>query len=156
MIFDGEPIVTPDSLNDVMIASQYKANDSRIHEQERDIFKMWCGQDMSSVLIGIENQTICDKDMPFRIIGYDGAAYRSQLTRQKIGIINRNKEVSYKERFPVVTMVLYYGEYGWKESSALVDCFFPKLPDNKVAGKISKYISDYQINIFDIGNLRKE
>ena len=31
------------------------------------------------LLYKMENQTDPDKDMPFRIIGYDGAAYRSQL-----------------------------------------------------------------------------
>ena len=34
-------------------------------------------------LFGIENQTDIEKNMPFRVIGYDGAAYRQQLLQKR-------------------------------------------------------------------------
>ena len=39
-------------------------------------------------ICGIENQSVVEKNMPFRVIGYDGTAYRSQLLeeRKKNGI----------------------------------------------------------------------
>ena len=48
-------------------------------------------------LIGFENQTEADRDMPLRVLGYDGADYRNQLSA-KGGL------------YPVVTLVLYFGE----------------------------------------------
>ena len=48
-------------------------------------------------LLGIENQTKYDKDMPLRVIAYDGAGYRAELLQDQ------------KERYPVVTLVLNFG-----------------------------------------------
>ena len=85
LLFNGDEIVTPDALIDSMNFIQYKAEDDKVHEQERDTFKIWEGQDVEMVLFGIENQTDSDKDMPFRVMGYDGASYRSQLLKKKVG-----------------------------------------------------------------------
>ena len=152
LLFNGEIIVTPDSLKDYRNLSQYKADDNKIHEQERDIYKLWENQAIERIMFGIENQTDIDKDMPFRVIGYDGASYRSQLLKRKVenkaGITSLEKT---KERYPVVTLVLYYGEKEWTSPNELKECFIPKLPNNNVSNIISKYISNYEVNIFDIG-----
>lgn len=50
---------------------------------------------MQLAIIGIENQTAVEKKMPFRLIGYDGASYKSQLQANAASIA------------PVVTIVLY-------------------------------------------------
>ena len=63
--------------------SQYKAEDGIIHEQERDVVKLWEKGKIKIAIYGFENQTQIDKDMPFRVIGYDGASYRSQLLEGK-------------------------------------------------------------------------
>ncbi|MCR5161035.1 MAG: Rpn family recombination-promoting nuclease/putative transposase, partial [Lachnospiraceae bacterium] len=60
--------------------------------------------------VGLENQTEPDPAMPLRVFGYDGAEYRSQLTKA-----NRNKP-----NYPVVTLVLYFGtEKHWDEPLSL-------------------------------------
>lgn len=41
LIFDGEERITEDSLEDGRANSMYKAEDGRLHEQERDISKYW-------------------------------------------------------------------------------------------------------------------
>ena len=79
LVFEGETIVAEESLTEQTVAGRYKAENGKLHEQERDVFKRWKTHGFSLVLAGIENQTTPDKDMPFRVIGYDGAAYRSQL-----------------------------------------------------------------------------
>ena len=60
--------------------------------------------------------------MPLRVIGYDGASYRSQVLdiRQKAKketeelkeeIDNRiSGDTERKDRYPVVTIILYFGE----------------------------------------------
>lgn len=77
----------------VKVRSQYKADEGKLHEEERDNAKYWSKGKVKIALLGLENQTKPDQDMPFRVIGYDGAAYRSQLIDEKS-----------KERCPVLSI----------------------------------------------------
>ena len=98
LLFDGEPVIKPEELVDQAPRAAYKA-DGQIREIERDVAKRWTRSDIRIACIGIENQTEPDADMPLRVIGYDGAEYRAQLLKE-----NRNNP-----RYPVVTLVLYFG-----------------------------------------------
>ena len=97
LLFEGEQVVEPQDLINTSVHSQYKAEDGKLHEEERDVAKYWEKEKVAIALYGIENQTQPDKYMPFRVIGYDGAAYRSQLIDKRKSIV------------PVVTIVLYFG-----------------------------------------------
>lgn len=99
LLFDGKQEVKENELEDQSVRSYYKADD-QVHEMERDVSKRWKYGDVNIACVGIENQTMPDKDMPFRIMGYDGASYREQLLRNKSG-----------QRYPVITIVLYFGLY---------------------------------------------
>ena len=55
-MFDGKQIVTEDSLEDIATVSQYRAEDTTLHEQERDTGKLWNGYGINLVMLGIENQ----------------------------------------------------------------------------------------------------
>ena len=76
--------------------------------------------------------------MPFCIIGYDGAAYRSQLLENR------------KEILPVMTIVLYFGTdhhwYGKKNIKGLM-----KIPEG-----LEEYINDYEMKVFEIAWLTEE
>ena len=76
--------------------------------------------------------------MPFRVIGYDGAAYKSETLDEEL-----------KERYPVVTLVLYFGEKRWKRFS-LYDCL------GDIPEYLKPYVSDYKINVFEIAYLTDE
>lgn len=145
LVFFGKEVITADSLEDIMPFSQYKADDSKLHEQERDTQKLWRGHGINLVLLGIENQTQPDKDMPFRVISYDGAAYRSQLL-----------QTDCKERYPIVTIVLYFGKSLWKHPVHLKDSFYPALPDDEITAVLREYIQDYKCHVFDIPRLSME
>ena len=137
LLFDGENVVAPETLENATPVSQYKADDSKVHEQERDVAKFWRGNNIRIALLGIENETRPERDMVFRIIGYDGAAYRSQLLDEG------------GERFPVITIVLYFGDRHWtapKKISELID-----IPD-----KLQPYFSDYKLNVFEVSWLSDE
>ena len=141
LIYKGENVVNEYELLETTRTSQYKSDDEILHEQERDVLKKWHGKGINVILLGVENQSKPDKDMPFRILSYDGASYRSQLLQTK-------------ERYPVITIVLYFGEKrGWNYSTHLVDCFNPQISENDV---LREYISDYKINVFDIGSMTSE
>ena len=157
LVFGGKQMMTEDSLSDCNPLSQYKADDERLHEQERDIFKLWRGHGVNLLLAGIENQTKPDKDMPFRVIGYDGAAYRSQLLKTEVKEINgKRKKIPVKERYPVLTIVLYFGKELWNYPKNLMECFEPPLTMDEVSEILKEYIQDYRVHVFDIPRLSKE
>ena len=111
LLFGGEPLIDEKSLVDAAPASMYKI-DGDVHEEERDVAKYWVNQgekvNVRISLLGMENQTKYDPDMPLRVMGYDGAAYRAEL--------------SGKERYPVVTLVLNFSSRRWGKAKSLYDC----------------------------------
>ena len=89
LLFYGTQVVQEDDLENTKDKSQYKADDGKIHEEERDISKIVKNKNIRISLVGLEHQTDIDPDEPLRVIGYDGAAYRSQMLQGR------------KERYPV-------------------------------------------------------
>lgn len=59
------------------------------------------GEEVAIALFRIENQTAPEKYMPFRVFGYEGNSYNSQI--EEYG----------KIVYPVVTIVLYFGKKPW-------------------------------------------
>ena len=133
LLFQGRSIVAEDALTDAQPFSMYKA-EGGLHEQERDVSKYWGDYPVRIALLGLENQTDVDRDMPLRVMGYDGAAYRAQL-----GECNR---------YPVVTLVLYFGERRWQYRT-LHECL-------NIPSEMLPYVSDYRINVFEIAWLTDE
>ena len=152
-LFDGEEIIKADSLIDAQPFSQYKADKGTVHEQERDVAK-YC-MDMNCnirfALIGFENQTAIDQDMPLRVIGYDGVSYRDELNQDKMAVdSNGNKSTNIRnKRYPVVTLVLYFGKRPWKKPLCLYDVL--DIPD-----KLKPFVNDYKINLIDVPRLTPE
>ena len=138
LLFNGEPRIAPDKLRNAGNRSQYKA-DGKLHEQERDVTKYFTDSNVTISLLGIENQSRPERFMPLRVIGYDGASYRTQLL---------NKEVT--NIFPVVTMILYFGRTHWNYSRHLTELI--DLPDD-----FKPFVSDYEMkNLFEISFLKPE
>jgi hypothetical protein len=138
LVFNGEQRVRPESLTNGLVHSQYKADDNQLHEQERDVTKYWSDCNVELALYGIENQTKVEKLMPLRVIGYEGASYRSQLLQK------RNKII------PVVTIVLYFGtETRWNQPTNLKELL--DIPDG-----LTDYVNEYRIHVFEIAWLTDE
>ena len=139
LLFNGKKIVDEDALIDTPVDSTLKI-DGEIHSQDRDVAKYWKNSQINIALFGLENQTVPDKLMPMRVIGYDGAEYKKQVLEE-----NR-----YKKKYPVITLVLYMGyEKNWKYSNSLLDLL-------EVDENLKPYVSDYKINIFEIAFLDRE
>ena len=145
LLFDGRELVKEDALDDADRLSEYKASGS-LHEQERDVAKFWHDDGAIRIcLYGLENQTDVDIDIPLRVISYDGAAYRAQLLADK-GEEGKKRR---KPRFPVVTLVLYFGMERWNKPKSLLECL--KIPE-----ELKPYVSDYRVNVFEIAWLEPE
>ena len=139
LLFNGKRIVDEDALIDTPADSALKI-DGEIHSQDRDVAKYWKNSQINIALFGLENQTVPDKLMPMRVIGYDGAEYKKQVLEE-----NR-----YKKKYPVITLVLYMGyEKNWKYSNSLLDLL-------EVDENLKPYVSDYKINVFEIAFLDRE
>ena len=66
LVFKGKQAVRPRDLIPVKVRSQYKADEGKLHEEERDNAKYWSKGKVKIALLGLENQTKPDQDMPFR------------------------------------------------------------------------------------------
>ena len=144
LLFHGKQIISPDELEDQAPRAAYKA-DGKIREIERDVAKRWTKSNIRIACVGLENQTEPDSDMPLRVFGYDGAEYRAQLTKENAG----------KPRYPVVTLVLYFGhEKRWDkpltlhEAVNVPDVFKPYVPDMKINLFEIAYLTREQVNLF--------
>ena len=131
-IFNGQQVIKPDMLTDTNTNSYYKAN-GEFHGQDRDVAKLLTIGDKKIVilLVGIENQTRPDKHMPARVMNYDAAAYRYQLTKSKT-------------LYPVLTLVVYYGKEAWNYSRNLLE----NIELQKLPKEMRQPISDYEIKAF--------
>ena len=139
LLFNGQKQIQPEELEDRGIKDFYKEN-GVLHEMERDVVKRWRKEEVRFACIGIENQTAIDSDMTLRVIGYDGASYRAQLSEKKKG----------QNRYPVVTIVLYFGyDKKWDKPLHLLE----KL---KIPEKLDPYVSDYKVNLFEVAWLSEE
>ena len=141
LLFEGQPLIVPEDLRDALPRSVYKA-DGKLHEQERDTAKFWLSGQIRIALLGLENQTEIEEDMALRVISYDGAAYRDQM--------NRDQKGKPKERYPVVTLVLYFGyQKHWDKPLSLKERLdIPK--------ELEPYVNDYRVNLFEIAWLPDE
>lgn len=132
LLFKGKHLMKEKDLEADNKDNMFKA-DGKIHEQERDVSKIWKNGEVRISILGFENQTCPDKDMPLRVISYDGASYKQQLLDKKA-----------KQRYPVTTIVLYFGtKEKWSEPKNLLGCF-------KVPEELKPFVNDYKINVFNI------
>lgn len=139
LLFNGEQVITEDSLTDAQPFSMYKM-DGDIRSQDRDVAKYWQNNECIRLgFCGIENQSAPDSDMALRVIGYDGAAYRAQLAAK-----------GQAERYPVITLVLYFGtKHRWTSPKSLKERL-------SVSEKLSPFVKDYGINLFELAWLSDE
>ena len=139
LLFEGKQVISADDLSEQAPRAAYKA-DGKIREIERDVAKRWVKKNLQIACLGMENQTEPDPDMVLRVYGYDGAEYRSQLLRE-----NRDKP-----RYPVITLVLYFGyAKRWDKPVYLYDT----VPVPEI---IKPYLSNIKINVFEIAFLSRE
>lgn len=136
LLFNGKCIISENELQNTKDRSQYKA-DGMMHEQERDLSKIWKRCNVNISFFGMENQTDIEDYMPLRVMGYDGAVYRSQYKKTDT------------KAYPVVTIILNFSRERWEKNKNLSDIM--NVPD-----ELKPYFHDYGINVFDICYLSDE
>ena len=148
LMFNGEEIVRAEDLEDASPVSMYKA-DGGVHQQERDVAKYWKKMKLRLALVGFENQTGYDPDLPLRGFGYDGAGYRAQL----LDDTKEDEEGTERHRYPVLTLVLYFGKSRWTKNRTLGEVI--EFPEG-LKERIMPFFNDYRLNLFEIAYLTEE
>ena len=140
IVYDGEQVIKPDELSNALVHSQYKDEKGILHEEERDVAKYWEKNKVRLAVYGIENQSRIDRNLPLRIIGYDGASYKDMYIRAE------------KEKIrpvPAITLVLYFGNERWNRNRKLSDII-------TVPSGLDAYFNDYKINVVEVAWLEEE
>lgn len=144
LLFDGEEVIQPHTLAPTGQRSQLKIAGT-VHEQERDVAKLWMGGWIRFAVFGLENQTDVQKDMIMRVFSYDGSSYKEQVVH------NRQKGVEKWAPYPAVTIVLYFGKTHWNGPKTLKELLGGNIP-----AKLEPYVSDYKLHVFEISFLSPE
>ena len=150
LMFKGKALVSENDLEQGREKSSYDSDQEvRIRPQYRDIHKFWKNCEVRLAYVGMENETEPEDDMPFRVIGYDGAGYRDQIYSYTD---DEGKRWKNKERYPVVTIVLYMGyKKHWDKSKSIYEVLGDGLDD-----ALKPFVQDYRINLFEIAFLEEE
>ena len=148
LVFGGRKCVEEAELEQAPDRGTY-LGDSGFRELERDVSKYWKSNNIRIALLGIENQTVPEDDMPMRVMGYDGLAYRDQIRYETDEKGIRRKIV---ERCPVITLVLYFGyEKHWDKARTLHEALGDTLKP-----EFKGLVNDYAINLYEIAYLTDE
>ena len=87
--FDGKSVIQPIDLLGTKARTQFKV-DGKLHEQERNVAKIWMAGEVRFALLGLENQTVVDENMLLRVISYDGANYKEQVNAHNLYLQRKN------------------------------------------------------------------
>ena len=102
-------VIRPEELRDGPTQSIYKAeSDIGLREQSRDTAKYVEKSGVVIALFGIENQSSVDREMVYRMMGYDYASYKRQMEEEK-------------RHYPVISAVLYFGKRPWNGPLSIRD-----------------------------------
>lgn len=105
LVYQGEAILQEEAILPGPTESIFEGQDAELYSQFRDYSMYEIMDGMVHALYNLENQSSVDNRMPLRCAGYDGVAYRKQY-KSKDG----------QGVYPVISVVLNWGEKPWKEA----------------------------------------
>lgn len=143
LVFHGERLLKEEHIVPGPTASIYKDETRGLRPQIRDVMKFDKKEQSVFSVIGLENQSTADPDMVFRVMGYDYASYRSQMDSDD------------KKRYPVFSVVLYFGMKPWSAPRNLYEALNVKsdLPYQKY---LPELIANLKLNVIEVAYLPKE
>lgn len=140
LVFQGERLLEPGNLVDGPTVSRYKSAEAKPKEQIRDVVK-FDQQRTKMVLFGLENQTVVDPHMVFRVMGYDFSSYKRQMDEGRSRIS------------PVITLVLHFGMKRWSGPKDILSAIDQDLPYRKY---LETAVMNPKLQVVDVAFLPKE
>lgn len=138
LIFEGEQIVSPKDLQPAPTESLYPAVNGVLRNQYNDVSKYEIRNGRIAVQYTLENQSGSDYKIVLRKAGYEGAVYRQQYDGG--------------ETYPVITLVLYWGDAAWNVTSDLYHFFQKK----GIHGLARKYIDNVRVHVYPMKYLSRQ
>lgn len=139
-IHGGKKMVQAEFLYPAPTETEYAAPNSPLRNQLEDISKYEMRDGRIKIQYLLANQSVVDNRMLFRKAGYVGAVYREQYDRKV------------KDDFPVVSLLLYWGEGHWSKIRGLRDLFGKQdLPPG-----VLELVDDYSLHVFEMRDLPPE
>ena len=131
--FQGRQVIQPEELvsreNDLSTLIGNVDDPTEI-KRYRDVVRK-AGIHGDYVIIGVEHQSIFDKNMIFRILNYDATTYINQVE-------------SKKEVYPVGSFVFYTGDEEWKFPETLKETL------KSIPSEMEPYINDWRLPVVDL------
>ena len=153
--FEAYPDVAADLLNVFLYGGQYRVKENsllaaptetlyqgsdKLHSQIDYMGKSEMDSGRVKALYLFANQSKVDAKMLFRKAGYVGGAYREQYKSKK------------KAFFPVIELILYWGERRWNCRESLHELLHNKnAPD-----EVLRFTDDLRLHVFEMRNLPEE
>ena len=135
-VFGGREAIDPSKLTASETESQFSDHQGKRHTQYPDLLMEYKEDKQTLALFGIENQSKIDKMMPVRVLNYNIASYAKQAGSGA------------KKLYPVMTIVLYFGQKKWNASWQLEDLF-----DLKNYPELREYMPKLKIKVVDVAHM---
>ena len=146
-LYDGKEVINPSLLVELDTTQVFHKNQTFI-EKNRDILKQLIiknDNNITYLLLGIENQTNINYSMVIRNMLYDSLSYQKQVSnieKKKNNVKIRIEGLTKFDKLnPVITLVIYFGYEKWDGARSLYDLI--DINDKSLL----KYISNYKLNI---------
>lgn len=137
-IYEGKQIVRSKDLQPAPTESLYPAVSGALRNQYNDVSKYEMKNGRIAIQYTLENQSGPDYKIVLRKAGYEGAIYRQQYDGE--------------DTYPVITLVLYWGDTAWNFDSDLLYLFRKK----GIHGMVGKYIDNVRVHVYSMKNLSKQ
>ena len=139
-IHKGEQRIRPSALYPAPTETEYVVPDSALRSQLEDVSKYEMQDGKIQVQYLLANQTVVDYKMILRKASYEGAVYRGQY------------DGKVQDAFPVVSLLLYWGEGQWGRKRSIREFFKKK----KLSPRLLELVDDYRLHVFEMRNLTPE
>lgn len=149
IMFHGNDIIKPEELQETREEVVYREDVGRRKIIPDKVFR-WSG--IYLAIISVENQTMVDYRMVFRMMKEVAVTYERQWNEreseyQRTGIVGKDSHLCWigkGEKFiPVIPIVIYYGtDKPWDGAT----CLYDMLDMDK---SLEPYITNYKFNLFD-------
>jgi len=137
LLYGGEAHLKVEDLQAAPTETVYPDSAGLLRNQFQDVSKyVMCEEGIRAQYI-LENQTEPDKGMVLRKAGYQGAIYRGEYREQQL--------------YPVVGVVLYWGEKQWNFPQRLRELMQKKLADEEM-----NYVDEVQLHVYEMAHLPQE
>lgn len=140
LLYNGVQVLLPDTLQPAPTETLYHGKDNSLCNQFHDVSQYVMQSDRIKIQYTLENETKASSKMILRKAGYEGAVYRSQYE-------NLTKDI-----YPIISLVLHWGEYRWKSSKSLLELIL----EQNLPNATMNCIDDMRLRVYDMRFLTKE